>query len=164
MLQPLSESHMTAKSALKELKEYMKFLCPPETMPSPGQSASFNLPERPYFSKEQRATRDKWLHYLTWEEKNPLQFELQSVDGGGKEYSTRMRGVYRKALVKMRFYGEIWYVSIFGGFCFEGGADAWMCLCRFRWFTWNNSLERKPDDSIALLLQGIEADPLRCVF
>jgi cleavage stimulation factor subunit 3 len=109
MLQPLTSSHMTAKAALRELKDFLKFICPPETMPSPRQPAAFNLPERPYFSKDQKALRDKWLFYLTWEEKNPLQLTLSS-EGDMKEYTTRMRSVYRKAVVKMRFYGEVWYV------------------------------------------------------
>jgi cleavage stimulation factor subunit 3 len=102
---------MTAKSKLRELREHLKTLIPPEVTTIPGQRIRFEVPAPPIFSLQEKTLRDKWLHYLTWEEKNPLEFELQS-DQGRKDYMTRMRGVYRRAVVPMRFYGEVWYVLL----------------------------------------------------
>ncbi len=48
------------------------------------------------FSLQEKILLDKWLYYLTWVEKNPL--ELKSED-----YVARMQGAYRQAVVPMRF-------------------------------------------------------------
>lgn len=45
-----------------------------------------------------------WRNYLKWEESNPL--ELEEKDKA--ILITRIQGVYRKAVIRMRFYSEIW--------------------------------------------------------
>ena len=44
---------------------------------------------------------------MKWEESNPLE-----VDEKDKvQLHLRIRAVYRKAVVRMRFFAEIWYVT-----------------------------------------------------
>jgi len=45
-----------------------------------------------------------WKNYLKWEESNPL--ELEEKDR--LTLIQRVQSVYRKAVIRMRFYGEIW--------------------------------------------------------
>jgi cleavage stimulation factor subunit 3 len=107
MLATVSQAHMTAKTNLRELREFLKLVMSPEPAVIPGQTPKFDLPVPPTFSITEKSYRDQWLRYLQWEEGNQLEFELAS-DTGRKEYITRVRGVYRRASVRMRFYGEVW--------------------------------------------------------
>ena len=48
----------------------------------------------------------RWRMYLKWEEGNPLEIDE-------KDYNLlhlRVQSIYRKALVRMRFFPEIWCV------------------------------------------------------
>ena len=107
ILQQWTAAHMTARTRLRELREKLKPLQLPEPTPVHGQRLYFELPAPPVFLISEKSLRDNWLHYLSWEEKNPLEFELQS-EAGRKDYASRLRGVYRRAVVPMRFYGEVW--------------------------------------------------------
>lgn len=92
---------VTAKRTLRGLRDYLKPLISSEETTDPRNRLRFELPTPPVFSLQEKILRDNWLHYLTWEEKNPL--ELKSED-----YVARMLGVYRQAVVPLRFYGEVW--------------------------------------------------------
>ena len=48
---------------------------------------------------------DKWKAYLKWEEGNPLEIE----DKDRSTLITHIQGVYRKAVIRLR-YSEIWHV------------------------------------------------------
>lgn len=108
-LQLVVPLYTTARTVLRELRERLKAIIPPSPVPAGGQQLVLDLPRPPVFSMQERGMRDKWIKYLLWEEKNPLDLELNS-EIGKKEYVNRMKGVYRRAVVKMRFYSEIWYV------------------------------------------------------
>jgi cleavage stimulation factor subunit 3 len=107
LISEFSSAFETANSQLQELRAHLKSLILPEVTSVPSQRPRFELPAPPVFNLQEKALRDKWLHYLTWEEKNPLKLELQS-DAGKKEYIARMQSVYRRAVIPMRFYGEVW--------------------------------------------------------
>lgn len=92
---------VAAKRTLGGLRDYLKLLISSEETTDPRNRPRFELPTPPVFSLQEKILRDNWLHYLTWEEKNPL--ELKSED-----YVARTLGVYRQAVVPMRFYGEVW--------------------------------------------------------
>ena len=67
---------------------------------------------------------------------NPLEIEE-------KDRTTliaRIQAVYRKAVIRMRYYPEIWFMA----------------------YNWTNA-NAKPDDAIALLKAGVEANPSRYV-
>jgi hypothetical protein len=51
------------------------------------------------------------VKYLLWEQGNPMEYELDSVDGK-KKFIGRLKGVYRRAVVRMRFYSEMWYADL----------------------------------------------------
>ncbi|KZT38712.1 hypothetical protein SISSUDRAFT_985867 [Sistotremastrum suecicum HHB10207 ss-3] len=139
MLQSQLSSYTTAKLKLKELRDHLGPLYPTLTA-APGHRVPFNLPSPPTFIPGEKNLRDRWLHYLNWEESNPLMLEIQTKEGG-KEFVSRLKGIYKNAVVKMRFYGEIW----------------------FRWFTWFNDLEKDKrldkENPLDILIAGIEANP-----
>ena len=54
---------------------------------------------------------------------------------------TRLQGVYRKAVVRMRFFSEIWFMA----------------------YTWTSSVGRQ-DEAMSILKAGIEANPTKYVF
>jgi cleavage stimulation factor subunit 3 len=102
------ETYTTARSVLRELREFMKVIIPAAPTSSPNSILN-GLTTPPVFSKQERGLRDNWIKYLLWEQKNPLLLELNS-EIGKKEYINRMKVVYRRAVVRMRFYSEIWHV------------------------------------------------------
>lgn len=110
MLQSQLSSYTTAKLKLKELKEHLAPLYPILTA-APGHRVPFNLPTPPTFILGEKNLRNRWLHYLDWEESNPLMLDIQTKEGG-KGYVSRIKGIYKNAAVKMRFYSEIWYISV----------------------------------------------------
>ena len=96
---------MQARAVLNQLQEHLTVLFPPPPPPRPGKPAIW-LPRQPAFNSGDRALVGRWRLYLKWEESNPLQIDE-------KEKGTllaRIQSVYRKALVRMRFFSEIWYV------------------------------------------------------
>lgn len=102
----LSPSYMQARTVLRQLQTHLSKLYPDEqnTLSKP-----FRLPSLPTFNAHERWLIGLWKKYLEWEENNPL--ELEEKDKA--TLIMRVQGVYRKAVVKMRFYGEIWCVNAF---------------------------------------------------
>lgn len=82
---------------------------------------------------------------------------------------TRLQGVYRKALVRMRFFSEIWYVvSIAIGRLRE------LCVVRYMAYVWYMNLSNdtslpeqkrkdRRDEALNILKSGIQANPSRYV-
>jgi cleavage stimulation factor subunit 3 len=99
----LMPSYMQARQVLRQLQRYTQPLLPP--VAAPGRP-SIALPAQPTFDQADRALVGAWKTYLKWEESNPL--ELEEKDR--PTLVSRVQSVYRKALVRMRFFGEIWWV------------------------------------------------------
>ncbi|KAI0301886.1 hypothetical protein B0F90DRAFT_1716130 [Multifurca ochricompacta] len=131
-LTDLSPSYMQARTVLRQLQRHLGPLFPPPPPSSPSRPYLY-LPTKPTFNAAERALVGAWKSYLRWEESNPLEIEEQDRN----TFITRVQGVYRKAVIRMRFFGEIWYMA----------------------YVWTNSIG-KTDEAINLLKAGIEANPM----
>ena len=127
----LSPAHMQARAVLRQLTSHLNPLYPPSS-----SSSDLYLPTRPRFDAADRSLVGKWKAYLKWEESNPLEIEEKEK----ATLVTRIQGVYRKAVIRMRFYAEIWFMA----------------------YTWTSSVG-KHDEAMAILKAGMEANPARCV-
>lgn len=115
----LSPAHMQARTVLRQLVNHVT---PLYAQPSSSSSSSSGgggeqqlyLPALPRFDAAERALVGKWKAYLKWEESNPLEVEEKDK----ATLITRIQGVYRKAVIRMRYYTEIWYALIFSSFRF----------------------------------------------
>ncbi|GAA97709.1 hypothetical protein E5Q_04388 [Mixia osmundae IAM 14324] len=64
------------------------------------------LPLRPDWSNEEDCTTlARWRKYLKWEESNPLQLD------DPEDLQSRIAFAYKKALMHVRFYPEIWFMA-----------------------------------------------------
>lgn len=95
----LSPSFMQARQVLRELKAHYA-----QIYPSTGSANDIYLPALPTFNMEERQLVSKWKAYLKWEESNPLMLE----DKDRPTFISRVQLVYRKAVIRMRFFSEIW--------------------------------------------------------
>lgn len=96
---------MQARTVLNQLQEHLHTLFA-NTQTTRGSRSSIWLPRPPTFSQSDKAYVQRWRLYLKWEEGNPLEIEE-------KDRATllqRIQSVYRKAVVRMRYYSEIWWV------------------------------------------------------
>ncbi|KZT13241.1 Suf-domain-containing protein [Laetiporus sulphureus 93-53] len=130
-LSDLQQGHMQARTVLNQLQEHLTVLFPP---PPPSRTARppIWLPRQPTFTAGDKALVGRWRGYLKWEEGNPL--EIEEKDKG--TLHSRLQAVYRKAIVRMRFFSEIWYMA----------------------YVWTNSIG-KTDEALAILKAGIDANP-----
>ena len=87
---------------LNTLQEHTATLLPS----SSSNERTVWLPSPPTFSSEDKALVGRWKQYLKWEESNPLEIEEKDRS----QFHSRVQTVYRKALVRMRFFSEIWSV------------------------------------------------------
>jgi len=101
----LSPAHMQARTVLRGMDKHMKILFPSQT--SHNGQPPLVLPRVPNFSQNERALVGAWKAYLKWEENNPL--ELDEKDKG--VLVQRVQAVYRKAVIRMRYFAEVWYVN-----------------------------------------------------
>ncbi|KAI0052667.1 Suf-domain-containing protein [Auriscalpium vulgare] len=127
----LSPSYMQARTVLRQLQRHLGPLFPPAS-PSNATRPSFHFPPLPTFNSAERTLVGAWKNYLRWEESNPLEIE----DKDKATFISRVQGVYRKAVIRMRFFGEIWYMA----------------------YVWTNSIG-KSEEAINILKAGIEANP-----
>ncbi|KAH7916661.1 hypothetical protein BJ138DRAFT_1074533 [Hygrophoropsis aurantiaca] len=127
----LSPSYMQARTVLRQLQRHLGPLFPPPP-PSSSSRPALYLPPNPTFNAAERALVGSWKSYLKWEESNPLEFE----DKDRSTLVSRIQGVYRKAVIRMRYYSEIWYMA----------------------FVWTNSVG-KQEEAINILKAGMEANP-----
>ncbi|EKM76104.1 hypothetical protein AGABI1DRAFT_45409 [Agaricus bisporus var. burnettii JB137-S8] len=129
----LSPAHMQARTVLRQLTNHLSGL-----FPSSSPTKTINgrqeiwLPTLPKFDQAERTLVGKWKAYLKWEESNPLEIE----DKDKTSLITRLQGVYRKAVIRMRYYSEIWYMA----------------------YIWTSNVG-KSDEALAILKAGIEANP-----
>ncbi|KAG6884913.1 hypothetical protein C0993_007280 [Termitomyces sp. T159_Od127] len=127
----LSPAHMQARTTFRQLTNHVGALFPPPP-PAPQNRPELILPALPTFNASERTLIGKWKAYLKWEENNPL--ELEEKDKS--VLVSRIQSVYRKALIRMRYYPEIWFMA----------------------HTWLNSVG-KHDEALTILKAGIEANP-----
>ncbi|KAH9065163.1 hypothetical protein EDB83DRAFT_2382211 [Lactarius deliciosus] len=131
-LSDLSPSYMQARAVLRQLQRHLGPLFPPPPPSTPSRPYLY-LPPKPTFNAAERALVGAWKSYLRWEESNPLEIDEQDRN----TFVTRVQGVYRKAVIRMRFFGEIWYMA----------------------YVWTNSIG-KTEEAVNLLKAGIEANPM----
>lgn len=102
----LSPSYMQARTVLRHLQRHLGPLFPPPPPTSTAGRPIIYLPPLPSFSPAERALVGAWKTYLRWEESNPLEIE----DKDKNVLTSRVQSVYRKAVIRMRFFSEIWLV------------------------------------------------------
>ena len=98
----LSPAHMQARTVLRQLVNHVGAIYPPN-------SPEIFLPSLPKFDASERALVGKWKAYLKWEEGNPLEIEEKDRS----TLITRIQVVYRKAVIRLQYYSEIWHVVFF---------------------------------------------------
>ncbi|KAJ6579583.1 Suf-domain-containing protein [Mycena vulgaris] len=123
----LSPAYMQARTVLRQLSTHLGGL----GLPTPG-STTLWLPPLPTFSSQERPLIGRWKAYLKWEEGNPL--ELEEKDRG--LLISRVQMVYRQAMIRMRYYPEIWFMA----------------------YSWNTSVGRH-DEATTILKAGLDANP-----
>lgn len=104
----LSPAYIQARSVGRDLTKHVAALYPSEAPLAANSKPELSLPTVPSFTIPERQLVGKWKAYLKWEESNPLMIEEKDK----KDLHNRIQLVYRKALVRMRFYPEIWYTSL----------------------------------------------------
>ena len=114
---------MTARSALREMRSLTD---PPISL----FHIEGTLAKKPSWTERERQVLSSWKRYLAWEESNPLEIEDENLKNDRVSYA------FKKSLVYMRFYPEIWY----------------------RAYTSHKSMGRE-DEAFNLLKQGNEANP-----
>ncbi|KAJ6615526.1 hypothetical protein B0H10DRAFT_2040864 [Mycena sp. CBHHK59/15] len=123
-MEDLSPAHMQARTVLRQLSGHLQGL---------GlTTGTLFLPSLPTFSPLERNLVGRWKAYLKWEEGNPLEID----DKDRPALISRVQGVYRKAVIRMRYYPEIWFMA----------------------YTWTTSIG-KNDEALSILKAGLEANP-----
>ncbi|GAW03677.1 cfia complex component [Lentinula edodes] len=128
----LSPAYIQARSVGRDLTKHVAALYPSEAPLAANSKPELSLPTVPSFTIPERQLVGKWKAYLKWEESNPLMIEEKDK----KDLHNRIQLVYRKALVRMRFYPEIWFMA----------------------YNWTNSVG-KHDEALTVLKTGLEANP-----
>jgi cleavage stimulation factor subunit 3 len=141
---------MQARAVLRQLQRHLGPLFPPPPPSSPSRPYLY-LPPKPTFNAAERALVGAWKSYLRWEESNPLEIDEQDRN----TLITRVQGVYRKAVIRMRFFGEIWSVDITSSVQLKLRDSV-----RYMAYVWTNSIG-KTEEAINLLKSGIDANPMR---
>ncbi|KAJ7226640.1 hypothetical protein B0H12DRAFT_1148987 [Mycena haematopus] len=121
----LSPAHMQARTVLRQLNIHLQGL-------GNNNTNGISLPAPATFSAQERQLIGRWKAYLKWEEGNPL--EIEEKDRA--TFISRVEKVYRKAVIRMRYYPEIWFMA----------------------YSWTASVG-KNDDALSLLKAGLEANP-----
>ncbi|KAJ7165605.1 Suf-domain-containing protein [Mycena crocata] len=124
----LSPAYMQARTVLRQLSVHLQGL-------GNGNSSPDNklfLPAPATFSPQERTLVGRWKTYLKWEEGNPLEIEEKDRP----VFISRVQMVYRKAMIRMRYYPEIWFMA----------------------FSWSASVG-KNDEALSILKAGLEANP-----
>ncbi|KAL0579473.1 mRNA 3'-end-processing protein rna14 [Marasmius crinis-equi] len=131
-MQDLSPAYIQAKSSLRELVRLTAPICPSSIPLPPGQLPDLFLPTVPSFTSRERQNVGRWKAYLKWEQSNPL--ELEEKDRA--TLVTRIQMAYRKAVISMRYYPELWFMA----------------------YNWRASIE-KHEEALATLKAGLKANP-----
>lgn len=104
---------MQARTVLHQLSEHLTVLFAPP--PASKSRSNIWLPRPPTFNAGDKALVGRWRMYLKWEEGNPLEIEEKDHNA----LQLRVLSVYRKALVRMRFFPEIWYRLSYDSFVID---------------------------------------------
>jgi cleavage stimulation factor subunit 3 len=142
---------MQARAVLRGMDKHMKTLFPPQL--SHNGPPPLVLPRVPTFSQNERALVGAWKAYLKWEENNPLELE----DKDKAVLIQRVQAVYRKAVIRMRYFAEVWLVT----HILTTRQHILTTLARYLAFVWTNNAG-KTEEAIRILRAGIEANPARC--
>ncbi|KAI0337339.1 Suf-domain-containing protein [Trametopsis cervina] len=142
LITDLTPAHMQARTVLTTLQEHLTVLFPPP--PPPKHKTKIWLPRQPNFSAGDKALVGRWRLYLKWEEGNPLEIE----DKDKAQLHSRLQGVYRKALVRMRFFSEIWYM-----------AYVWYTALSSDMSLPEQKRKDRKDEALSVLKLGIDANP-----
>ncbi|KIP07568.1 hypothetical protein PHLGIDRAFT_105533 [Phlebiopsis gigantea 11061_1 CR5-6] len=138
----LTASHMQARTVLTALQEHLTVLFPPS--PPSKYRTSIWLPRVPTFTAGEKALQARWRAYLKWEESNPLEIDAPEK----QQLQNRLQSVYRKALVRMRFYPEIWFM-----------AYSWYKSLSLDESTPEAKRKDRKDEAMNILKAGLEANP-----
>ncbi|KAI0070995.1 Suf-domain-containing protein [Panus rudis PR-1116 ss-1] len=147
-LTDLQASHMQARTVLNQLHEHVNILFPPPPSSKSGRPAIW-LPRPPTFSEAEKELVARWRKYIKFEENNPLEIE----DKDKSTLHARIQSVYRKALVRMRFYPEFWY-----------SAYGWTLGLSNDQSLPENKRKEKRDEALNILRAGLEANPASFVL
>jgi len=90
---------MTARSSLSELKNFTSGLV---------RTSTPRIPPLPGFEgfEEYNEQIEIWKKWIAWEKSDPLVLASEDVAA----LQTRIKYVYKQALMALRFWPEIWYV------------------------------------------------------
>lgn len=157
---------MQARTVLNQLQEHLVVLFPPAPATKTGRPAIY-LPRTPVFNSPDKALVGRWRKYLKWEESNPLEIE----DKDKSQLHARIQSVYRKAIVRMRYFPEIWCVLISMNLC-DTRQSTRIEMNRYMAYVWTNGLssdqslpenkrKEKRDEGMNLLKASVEANPSR---
>ncbi|KAJ7665265.1 Suf-domain-containing protein [Mycena polygramma] len=119
----LSPAHMQARIVLRQLSTHLGGL-------DISDRCGIFLPAPATFSKQESQLVKRWKAYLRWEEGNPLEIKDRGVLDG------RVEKAYRKAVIRMRYYPEIWFLA----------------------FSWTASIG-KNEEAVSILKAGLEPNP-----
>ncbi|KAK6971578.1 hypothetical protein R3P38DRAFT_3496275 [Favolaschia claudopus] len=125
----LSPAHMQARTVLRQLNNHLQAL-------GNSTTGGIFLPGPPTFSGQERQLIGRWKAYLKWEGGNPLELE----DKDRATLVARVGHAYRKAVICLRYYPEIWFMA----------------------FTWCTSVGQTAEAQSLLnsfLRSGLEANP-----
>ncbi|KAK7041166.1 hypothetical protein R3P38DRAFT_3309991 [Favolaschia claudopus] len=92
----LFPAHKRALVVRDELRRHVQGL-------AKAKGSQISLPDVPTFSIEDRQLVGRWKSYLKWEEGNPMLDQKILV--------ARVAHAYRKAVIEMRYYPEIWFMA-----------------------------------------------------
>ncbi|KAJ7717418.1 hypothetical protein DFH07DRAFT_762011 [Mycena maculata] len=121
--QDLTPAYMRARTVLRQLSVHLQGLG------TTGDQSKLFIPALPTFSPQERPLIGRWKAYLKWEESNPLEIEEK------RTLNSRIQMAYRKAIVRMRYYPEIWFMA----------------------YSWNALIGQ--DEALNILKAGLEANP-----
>ncbi|KAK7002103.1 hypothetical protein R3P38DRAFT_3609133, partial [Favolaschia claudopus] len=93
----LFPAHKRALVVRDELRSHVQGL-------AKAKGSQISLPDVPTFSIEDRQLVGRWKSYLKWEEGNPMLNDQKIL-------VARVAHAYRKAVIEMRYYPEIWFMA-----------------------------------------------------
>lgn len=102
-----SPAYMTARSVFREMRTLTDGLYRPQLprVPCWASPPSLEAVVSPLTVVRDRHNIELWKKYLRWEESNPLQLE------DAQALQARVLLAYRKSVMHMRFYPELWYMA-----------------------------------------------------
>lgn len=102
-----SAAYMTARTAFREMRNFTDNLHRPiiPRVPCWAVAPSLSPLVTPLTIVRDRHHVEAWKKYLRWEENNPLQLEDTQT------LQSRVLMAYRKAVMHLRFYPELWYMA-----------------------------------------------------